>query len=116
MANFPSTWKELQTIEQLENALEDSHEKPVVLFKYSVHCSTSMMIKSNLIRDWDVDPNDVDFYYIDLINHRDVSTTIETKLKVQHESPQIIVVKNKKATHRSAHWDISINTIKKAIA
>ena len=97
MANLPTTWKTLETTEELQDVLDNSGEKPIVLFKHSVRCSTSTMIKSNLIRDWDVATDIVDFYYMDLINHRRVSSAIETKLGVQHESPQIIVVKNKKA-------------------
>lgn len=115
MSNLPSTWKTLETVEQLQNIIDRSGEKPILIFKHSVHCSTSTLIKMDLTTNWDIDPDTVEFYQLDIINHNDVSQAIETKLGVQHESPQIIMLKNKKATYRKSHLDISYDLIKKAI-
>lgn len=115
MANLPSTWKTLETVEQLDDIINNSVDKPKLIFKHSVHCSTSTLIKMKLTAEWDIDPDTIDFYQLDIINHNDVSSAIETKLGVQHQSPQIIMVKNKKATNRTSHLDISYEFIKKAI-
>ena len=51
------------------------------------------MVKSRLERE--TAPEGIDFYYLDLLNHREVSNTIAEKYHVHHESPQILVIKNK---------------------
>lgn len=115
MANLPSSWKEIKTIEQLNEAIDHSENKPTVLFKHSVNCSISGRVRSNLERDWNIDSDVASFYYIDLINHRDVSNAIQDTLGVHHQSPQVIVVKNKRAEYNEAHFDVNFGGIKDAI-
>ena len=37
----------------------------------------------------------VDFYYLDLLNYRSISNEIAKHLNVTHQSPQIILIKDK---------------------
>ena len=63
-------WKELKTISDLEQALERSYEVPVALFKHSISCGISAMVKSQLEAEWDLEGQEIEIYYLDLINHR----------------------------------------------
>ncbi|RMG82686.1 MAG: DUF2847 family protein, partial [Bacteroidetes bacterium] len=45
-------------------------------------------------------------YYLDLIAHRDVSDAVSEILSVKHESPQILLVKNKKCVYHASHNSI----------
>ena len=108
-------WKELQELKQLDQLIEDSHQKPVVIFKHSVSCGISAMAKHQLERDWDFDPADLDFYYLDLINNRAVSNQIAETLGVIHQSPQIILVHKGKEVYNTSHHMISVQGLKKAL-
>ena len=55
-------------------------------------------------------------YFLDLISHRDVSTAIAQKFDVEHESPQVILIKNGKAVYSASHFEIDYGSIKAAAA
>ena len=42
-------------------------------------------------------------YYLDLLNHREISSEIAAKFQVFHESPQFIVIRNGVVVHHSSH-------------
>jgi len=104
-------WIELQSIEQAKELINSSTEKPVLFFKHSVRCSISSMAKDRLERKWNIDDSKVAPIYLDLLNHRDVSNFLAIELNVEHQSPQIILVKNKMATYSETHSMISVNGI-----
>jgi bacillithiol system protein YtxJ len=104
-------WIELQSIEQAKELINSSTEKPVLFFKHSVRCSISSMAKDRLERKWNIDDSKVAPIYLDLLNHRDVSNFLATELNVEHQSPQVILVKNKMATYSETHSMISVNGI-----
>lgn len=111
--NKVAQWKDLQTVDQLDEIKEISFEKPVVLFKHSTRCAISSMALSRLKGSWnESEMAEIDFYYLDLIAHREVSNTIAEKFNVVHQSPQIIVVKNGEAIYHDSHSGISYSTLK----
>ena len=67
-------WREFTTEEGLEEIKKRSNEMPQVIFKHSTRCSISTMAKSRLERS-EV-PNGIEFNYLDLIAHRNVSSKI----------------------------------------
>jgi bacillithiol system protein YtxJ len=42
-------------------------------------------------------------YYLDLLEHRDISNSIATRVNVQHESPQLLILRNGVCTSHSSH-------------
>jgi len=108
-------WKVLDDVAQLEQIIEDSHEKPVVLFKHSVSCGISSMIKHQLESSWEFDAAKLDFYYLDLLAHRPISNQIAEQFGVVHQSPQIIVIRNGHATFDTSHHAINNEKIRAAI-
>ncbi len=105
-------WKPLTELAQLELIAEDSKEKPVVIFKHSTTCSISVMAKMRLESNWNLD---LDTYYLDLKNYKQISNTIAEKFSVHHESPQIILLKNGEAIYDASHFDISVSELQEAI-
>ncbi len=108
-------WKTLDSLEGLDEILALSSQKTVIIFKHSIRCGTSAQIKDALFSDWDIDPADAELYYLDLINHRQVSNEIAARLGILHQSPQVILVKNGKAIYASSHYQISLDRIKSEI-
>lgn len=109
---LPKQWHNLTSVQQLEQAMADSYQNPVALFKHSTRCSRSMFAKSKLQDQYDLSDKQVKFFYLDLLNHRDVSNAIAEKLKVHHQSPQLIVLKDGKAIFHTSHEMISLEKLK----
>lgn len=115
--NKMEQWKNLESKEQLDELLNKSSEKPVVIFKHSTRCSISSMALNRLQREWNKEEmKPVDFYYLDLISYRDISNKIAEKLNVDHQSPQLIIIKNGKATFHTSHMGVTYQELKNNIA
>lgn len=108
-------WKVLTTTDQLDEIIATSHEKPVGILKHSVRCGISSMIMWQLESNWDLNQDDLDFYYLDLINYRHISNKIAADFDVIHQSPQLILVKDGKAIYTPSHHSISIQGLKNAL-
>lgn len=100
-------WIELTTEEQLNEAINRSSEKPVLLFKHSTRCSISSMAFGGFQARWTGDEADIEIYYLDLIRYREVSNKIAELTNVVHQSPQVIVLKNKEVVYTATHNSIS---------
>jgi bacillithiol system protein YtxJ len=94
-------WLQLTSESQWDDLLKA--EMPIVVFKHSTRCSISSMVKNRLERSWQLD---IPVYYLDLIQYREVSNAIERDLGVQHESPQILLVKNGTCQYHASHTAI----------
>ncbi|MFN5546008.1 MAG: bacillithiol system redox-active protein YtxJ [Bacteroidota bacterium] len=101
-------WKHLEQVALLDAITEQSFSKPQVLFKHSTRCSISTMAMNRLLRLEDAFYQQADFYYLDLIAHRDVSAAIAERYHVHHESPQVIILKQGDATYDASHMEISV--------
>ncbi len=108
-------WKILSSLEQLEEVISSSRDKPQVIFKHSTRCYISRAVKSNFENEWHGLDDLVDLFYLDLLEHRDVSNAIMDKLSVQHQSPQIILIKNDKAVYHASHDSIVADDLKGAL-
>lgn len=109
-------WERLTSVAQLKMAIEDSEDKPILIFKHSTRCNISSMALNGFVRSWKGTPEEIDIYYLDLLNYRDVSNAIAQQTGVVHQSPQVIVLKNKEvvyvATHSSIDARSALNAIK----
>ena len=102
-------WIPLTTEEQFEQILERSANKPQVIFKHSTRCGTSSMVLSRLERS--EAPETMDFHFLDLIAHRNISNKISEDLHVYHESPQILLIKNGECIYDESHMGISMDDL-----
>ncbi|MBL7718084.1 MAG: bacillithiol system redox-active protein YtxJ [Flavipsychrobacter sp.] len=102
-------WIPLTDEQQLETIKEESKTQPVVIFKHSTRCSISSMAKSRLEREQE--PEQVKFYYLDLIAYRSLSNKIAEDFQVHHESPQVLLIKNGECTYEESHNGISMEDI-----
>lgn len=107
-------WVNLTSIEQLNEIYHSSSEKPVLLFKHSTRCSISHMAFSGFERQWE-GSDEMDLYYLDLLKFRDVSDEIAKLTGVIHQSPQVIVLKDKEVIYTATHSGISARAALNAI-
>jgi len=105
-------WLSLTSEEQL-NEIKSNSSRPSVIFKHSTRCSISATALSRLERSWNKQEVDgIDFYFLDLLNHRPVSSKVEDIFGVQHQSPQVLVIQNGACIYNASHLGISYNEIK----
>ncbi|MFV9482677.1 bacillithiol system redox-active protein YtxJ [Christiangramia sp. ASW11-125] len=110
-SNVP--WNALTEISQLDELEKLSEDKTVTIFKHSTTCGISRMVLKNFEADYEQQLNDsVDLYFLDLKAHRDISNGIAEKFSVRHESPQMVVLKNREVVHHSSHQAISVDKLK----
>ena len=102
-------WIELTQASQLDTIREMSHQKPQLIFKHSSRCSISSVAKHRLERS--AMPSNVDFYFLDLINHRSISDKVAEGFSVYHESPQVLLIKNGECVYDESHSGISMDEI-----
>lgn len=104
-------WIDLNSMEQLNEIVKESQEIPVAIFKHSTRCAISSMAKSRLERNWDMGES-VKMYYLDLIRYRDISNQIAGQFNVEHQSPQIILIKNGEVVYHDSHSGIEQEVLK----
>lgn len=56
-------------------------------------------------------PLGADFYYLDLLSYRPISSAVAERFQVHHESPQIIVFKNGEVVYDESHMAIQMQEI-----
>ncbi|MCX6318679.1 MAG: bacillithiol system redox-active protein YtxJ [Bacteroidetes bacterium] len=107
-------WLPLQTDEQLSALLEQSHQRPQVIFKHSTRCTISTTAKTRLEKAATVP--DIDFHFLDLLAYRALSNKIAELLHVYHESPQVLLIRNGECVYDESHLSIYMDDIVAQVA
>ena len=107
-------WIALTEKEQLADIKELSKNKPQLIFKHSTRCSISGVAKNRLEKS--TPPENIDFYFLDLIRNREISNKIAEEFSVFHESPQVLLIKNGECVYDESHSGISMDEIKEQAA
>jgi bacillithiol system protein YtxJ len=102
-------WIHLNDEELLKQILTKSQQRPQVIFKHSTRCSISSVALQQLQKA--DPPSDIDFYFLDLIAHRDISNKVSQVFGVNHESPQVLVIKNGECVFDESHLGIHMDDI-----
>ncbi|WP_018618163.1 bacillithiol system redox-active protein YtxJ [Spirosoma luteum] len=107
-------WNKLTTDDQLDLIKEESNRSPVLIFKHSTSCSISHMALSRMERNWN-DHLGVKPYYLDLLAYKPISNKIETVFGVEHESPQVLLIRNGECVYDASHMAISFAGLQQAV-
>lgn len=106
---------EINNIEELDVALRDSSDQPVLLFKHSTTCP----ISARAYREYLSFLGEADIrtsYRLVIVQHaRPVSNEISERLGIAHESPQAILVKDGRAVWDASHYDITSASLEAAL-
>ena len=111
-------WLFLENEKQISELITLSSDKnisAIAIFKHSTRCSVSSMAKQRLERTWDFSPKNLPVFYLDLIEHRSLSNQIASQFSVQHQSPQLLLIKNGKCIFHSSHQAIQVADVKEII-
>ena len=109
-------WTELNTEIQIEQIKEESRTQPVLIFKHSTRCAISGTVLHRLERNWkanEVAP--LKMYYLDLLSYRNVSQRIAESFDVEHESPQVLILKEGYPVYVRSHLSITFTEIQQLL-
>jgi len=109
-------WNELNTVEDLNHAIEESAQRAVLLFKHSTACPISSRALSEF-RSYlaDADPK-VSYHVITVQTARSVSNEAAARLRIEHETPQAILVRNGQPVWNASHFGITAAALADAIS
>jgi len=107
-------WHTLTSEEQLEQIKVASQTKPQLIFKHSTRCGISSMSLNRLNREPDFEK--ADFHLLDLIAYRNISQKIAADFQVQHESPQVLLIKNGECIYEESHNGINMDDIAEQVS
>jgi bacillithiol system protein YtxJ len=107
----------LTDLNQLNDIISSSNEKPAVIFKHSTRCIVSRTALKQFEKEFDVDSLhcNVSTYFLDLLEHRDISNEIASRFGVHHQSPQLLLIKNGKSVYDVSHSDINAEELKSKV-
>lgn len=109
-------WNYLESEQQLEEIKKTSFEKPVTIFKHSTRCSISRMSWNQFQKHYNIPNDKMELYYLDLLEHRSLSNAIEEQFQVQHQSPQILVIKDGVVVFHTSHESIDANDLEEYVS
>lgn len=107
-------WSSLTRQDQIQEIIEESKQKPVIIFKHSTSCSISATAKTRLERQWDESSlAEIKPYFLDLLTYRPISNQVASTFGVMHESPQLLLIRNGKCQYDASHLGIRLDEVKK---
>lgn len=111
--NISEIWHKIESENDLNTTIENSNIKNVVIFKHSTRCIISKTVLKNFENEAEnSNTENIDFYYLDLLNYKNISNEIAEQFNITHQSPQVILIKNEEAVYNASHDGISLETIK----
>ncbi|MFV0248520.1 MAG: bacillithiol system redox-active protein YtxJ [Tenacibaculum sp.] len=99
-------WIALEKVEQLEELNKLSETHIVLIFKHSTSCGISKMVLKRFEDSFDESAKKLKTFYLDLLNFRSISNQVATKYGVVHQSPQLLIIKNKTVVNHASHHSI----------
>lgn len=107
----------LTEIRELDEAVICSADRPVFIYKHSSICPVSSRAADNFNVFVKADrsvPTPL-FTQVMVIENRDISNEIESRLEVRHESPQLLLLRHGQVVWHASHSAITEEKIKSAL-
>lgn len=103
-------WTALTSAYHFDEWMSQSEFSQVLLFKHSYSCGISQMVLRRFEKEFDLGAT-VTCYILDVIAERPYARQIADKLKITHESPQVIVISNSNVVYHASHFEIQATDI-----
>ncbi len=109
-------WVSLTSVNQIEEVTKRSEAKLAGIFKHSTRCVISRTVIKMFSQSFPESLKDkIDLFYVDLLNHREVSNEIGYTYQVLHQSPQFLLISKGKAIVHASHYDITQIDLEKIV-
>lgn len=100
-------WTNLSSIGQLQKSLNNSVIRPQLYFKHSTRCGISKMALKEFEKSGILTHSTADFFLLDLLNYREISNEITSISRVEHQSPQVVLIHHNEVIYSESHGTIN---------
>lgn len=107
---------QLTSPDQIDALLDESDHRPVLLFKHSVSCGTSAYAFDELRELRDRNPKDVRYAVVVVQSDRATSNAIATRFGIRHETPQALLLRDRRVVWNASHHRLTADNLAKAVA
>jgi bacillithiol system protein YtxJ len=108
-APMDNHFKRITDLEALDALIERSRERPLVIFKHSLTCSISGAAHDQM------EQYEGEVALIEVQRARGLSSAIESRFGVAHESPQVIVLRKGQVFWNASHFKITAEAVARAV-
>ena len=112
---MPEKLIELDTIEELDKAIAESHDRPVIVFKHSTTCPVSLRAFREFESFLEAAPPAAAYSLITVQSGREVSNEAAARLSIAHESPQAILIRHGRPVWSASHFEITRASLSRAL-
>jgi len=107
---------EINNIEEFNQIIQDSENTIVLIFKHSTRCPTSAHAKAELEKFVTNYPQySSKTYIVKVIESRELSNYIAETTNVEHQSPQLLIIKNGKVVSHISHFKITSKNLEELL-
>ena len=104
-SNWPG--EQLEVLDQLDAISTASLITPQLIFKHSTRCSISRFVLADFMNHFTYSSDEFGAYFLELLNHRDISNAIAERFNIVHQSPQVVIIKDGKVVAHASHEGIN---------
>ncbi len=102
-----SYWNsQIERESDIQPCLDKSKSMPVLVYKHSNRCSVSLFAKYEVESLLESLPNSFAFSWVDVVANRPASLKLAELTSVEHESPQLLLLKGGQCIWNASHGDI----------
>ena len=101
----------LSDVAELDAAITESRERPVLLFKHSRTCGISCEAYDELRAHIDGAATFASYKVITVQSHRRISDEVSVRFGIRHESPQAILLKDGQPVWTGSHFRITAHQL-----
>lgn len=102
-------FQKVKDTQALQSLLEQSAKGPVVIFKHSTTCPISSSAYQEMAELSGA------VALLEVQRARDLSREIAISTGIEHESPQVIILRNGKPVWHASHWNITKEKVEQAL-
>jgi bacillithiol system protein YtxJ len=106
-------WIPFNSLDQIKMIKELSKSETIFIFKHSTRCGISSMVIKRFESLFEISMKNVKVFYLDLLSFRTISDEVGLSFKVEHQSPQLLIIRNEVAVKDASHHDITSININK---
>lgn len=113
--NYPLNWKTLDSVAEFDQAIENSRNKPVLVFKHRTSSNESSEIKGTLESEWSIPPDTIDTFIVDVMKDKELANEVTDVAGVTNEYPQVLLFADGVTMYDESHEMINVKKIKLAL-
>ena len=104
----------LKGIDELDRLIGESCTRPLLLFKHSFTCGTSLEALDELVAHLNEGPADAHYAMVTVQTHRHVSNAVSARLGVRHATPQALLVRDGQVVWSATHLSVTARAVENA--